>query len=38
MLATPSRCAARLPHLTPHDVGEIRAALAEADGDSRVPL
>jgi phage terminase Nu1 subunit (DNA packaging protein) len=23
MLAVPSRCAARLPHLTPHDVAEI---------------
>jgi pimeloyl-ACP methyl ester carboxylesterase len=33
ILAMPSRCAARLPHLTPHDIGEIdaevRAALVE---------
>ena len=33
MLAVPSRCAARLPHLTPHDLAEIdaeiRAALTE---------
>ena len=33
MLAVPSRCAARLPHLTAHDVAEIdaeiRAVLAE---------
>ena len=36
MLAVPSRCAARLPHLTPYDVSEtdaeIRAALAEIGG------
>ena len=36
MLAVPSRCAARLPHLTPHDVAEIdseiRAVLAEIGG------
>jgi phage terminase Nu1 subunit (DNA packaging protein) len=34
MLATPSRCAARLPHLTHHDIatieGEVRDALTEA--------
>jgi phage terminase Nu1 subunit (DNA packaging protein) len=33
MLAVPSRCAARLPHLTPHDVteidGEVRAVLTD---------
>src|SRR4051812_30746668 len=33
MLAVPSRCAARLPHLTPHDLAEIdaevRAVLTE---------
>ena len=33
MLAVPSRCAGRLPHLTPHDIAEIdaevRAALTE---------
>jgi phage terminase Nu1 subunit (DNA packaging protein) len=33
MLAVPSRCGARLPHLSPHDVAqidaEIRAALTE---------
>jgi phage terminase Nu1 subunit (DNA packaging protein) len=37
MLAMPSRCAARLPHLTPHDIGEIdaevRAALVELGND-----
>jgi hypothetical protein len=35
-LAVPSRCAARLPHLTAHDVaaidGEIRDMLAELGG------
>ena len=38
MLAVPSRVAARLPHLTPHDVSEIdaevRAVLAETASDS----
>jgi hypothetical protein len=33
MLAVPSRCAVRLPHLTPHDVteidGEVRAVLTD---------
>jgi phage terminase Nu1 subunit (DNA packaging protein) len=33
MLAVPSRCAARLPHLTAHDVaeidGEVRAVLTK---------
>ena len=36
MLAVPSRCAARLPHLTPHDVAEIdaevRAVLTDVGG------
>ena len=36
MLAVPSRCAARLPHLSKHDVAEIdaeiRAALVEIGG------
>ena len=30
MLAVPSRCAARLPHLTPHDVAEIDAEVRAA--------
>ena len=30
MLAVPSRCAARLPHLTPHDVNEIDAEVRAA--------
>ena len=40
MLAVPSRCAARLPHLTAHDVAEIdaevRAALTEVGEDGQV--
>ena len=36
MLAVPTRVAARLPHLTPHDVtesdGEVRAVLVEFGG------
>jgi phage terminase Nu1 subunit (DNA packaging protein) len=39
MLAVPSRCAARLPHLTAHDVAEIdrevRAVLTEIGSDQR---
>jgi phage terminase Nu1 subunit (DNA packaging protein) len=39
MLAVPSRVAARLPHLTPHDVGEIdaevRAVLTEVGTHGR---
>jgi len=27
VLAAPSRCASRLPHLTPHDISEIDAEL-----------
>ena len=38
LLAVPSRCAGRLPHLTPHDVAEIdaevRAALTELGGST----
>jgi hypothetical protein len=34
----PSRCAARLPHLTPHDVteidAEVRAVLTEIGNDT----
>lgn len=37
MLAVPSRCAARLPHLSKHDIAEIdaeiRAALVEVGND-----
>jgi len=29
VLAVPSRCAQRLPHLTPHDVGAIEAEIRE---------
>jgi phage terminase Nu1 subunit (DNA packaging protein) len=39
MLAVPSRCAARLPHLTAHDVSEIdaevRAVLTQIGSDQR---
>jgi phage terminase Nu1 subunit (DNA packaging protein) len=39
MLAMPSRCAARLPHLTARDVSEIdaevRAVLTEIGNDAR---
>jgi phage terminase Nu1 subunit (DNA packaging protein) len=38
MLAVPSRCAARLPHLSTHDIveldAEIRSALAELGNDA----
>jgi terminase small subunit / prophage DNA-packing protein len=38
MMAVPSRCGARLPHLSAHDVGEIdaevRAVLTEVGGES----
>jgi phage terminase Nu1 subunit (DNA packaging protein) len=42
MLAVPSRVAARLPHLSKHDIAEIdaevRAALTEIGKPSDVPL
>lgn len=41
MLAIPSRCGARLPHLGPHDIstidGEVRAALAEVAVEDNLP-
>jgi phage terminase Nu1 subunit (DNA packaging protein) len=33
MLAVPSRCAARLPHLSKHDVAEIDAEIKQALGE-----
>jgi phage terminase Nu1 subunit (DNA packaging protein) len=33
MLAVPSRCAARLPHLTAHDVAEIDAEVRAVLGE-----